>query len=143
MWQPQIQFDLREDSGRCFGSKNLGEVCLHFCSIESQLAEPNKIIPDAIFPSAYVRRSDGTAETIQPTQKGQAERSATALTDLFVDISFLATEPAELRMKSRPSCAATREQPQIMHGNFKSRRCWIGPARIFGPSSKHTIAPTR
>src|SRR5436190_8946 len=78
---------------------------------------------------------------MHPQQPGQTETALASLTELFMNIAFLPTKPAKLRIKAKPGTLQTTEYAQTLHGDIERLTIGVLPSGIIAPRAPHLCSP--
>src|ERR1700693_6159558 len=99
------------------------------------------VVADPVLKNDGIADAGWPGEPMHPADSGKADAPAAQLSELLVEVTLLASEPAEVRMKSGPGATSTAKCAQPLHGNLKLGCIGISAAGIVRPRAPHLIAP--
>jgi hypothetical protein len=86
-----------------------GEMIVKRLQIESQFLEADDIVANLILLGERIFHAGWASESVKPAQERQANRFATVLAKLFMDVTFFPTKSSEVWIEAEPSVAPASE----------------------------------
>src|SRR5450755_2133976 len=118
------------------GADHLPEMVVHLVGRQTEFAEADQIVADAIDPDVGERDAHRPLESVHPAQERQAERAMSNAAEFFVDVAFLPAEAAEVGMEAEPRGAPACEQAEALHCDLERWPIGVRTSGIVTPDAE-------